>query len=159
MPIERNNAVPFQSIDLKYEVALHLFTRTFDESYAILHNNGDYVRVARGANETPHELVFPSWAEAVHAADVNCVDFIVNFKKRRVYFRLRHAGGGCTWPFATTYPPEELKALNHASIEPYEPNAEGEQPKQKRTSGAANRKRLRLLTKRVAAAERSKARR
>lgn len=158
MPIERNNAVPFQSIDLKYEVAIHLFTRVFGESYALLYNNGDYVRVARGPDEKAESLVFASWAEALRAADVNCVDFIVNFKKRRVYFRLRHAAGGCTWPLATTYPPQELKALNHASIEPYEPDAEGEQPAQKRPSGAANRKRQRFLAKRVASIERSKRR-
>jgi len=140
---DRNNAVPFRSIDLAYEVAVHLFTRQFSSAYSLLNNDGTYVSVARGANDKAETLVFASWTEAVRAADVHCVDFIVNFENRRVNFRHTLSSGGCTWPHATTYPPPELKVYNHATIDQFEPDAEGKQPKPSRLSGAARRKRRR----------------
>lgn len=131
-----------RSIRLPEDVTLDLYTNPYRAAYAFLHKSGEYLRVGTNArNAVP--VIEGTWPAALLYAIQNDAAYIVNFKEKRVFFRIDHPGRAPVWMPAAPILHLSIEKFNHAEAVPYEPFADGTQPKRKHASGASKRKRER----------------
>lgn len=144
---QRNQAYPTRVVRLPLDVTFDLYAQPSMSAYRFLHKSGEYLRVSDGHDASPTTV--RTWAEAIrYAKQQGVVAFIVNFGNKHVYFPAHSGGvsppapdGGMSWYIAAAIPHPSLEEFNHAEAVPYEPLADGSQPKRKQASGAQNRKR------------------
>lgn len=137
---ERNEVWVTRVIRLPQDVTWDLFNHPYRHAYSFLHKTGEYLRVG-STNKDAAPITVGSWPEALLHAQRQEAEFIVSFKEKRVFFRVVTQTGAFTWMPATPIPHDSIEVLNNAETAPYEPLADGTQPKRKQPSGAQKRKR------------------
>jgi hypothetical protein len=141
MITQRNRDYPTYVVHLPLDVTFDLFAQPSMGAYRFLHKSGEYLRESDGQSSGTPTTV-RTWTEATRYAAQQDAAFIVNFGSKHVYFSRSTPSGAQSWHIAAPVPHPRLEEFNHAQSVPYEPLADGSQPKPKRKqlSGAQKRK-------------------